>query len=282
VSGTSAAAATVAAAAAVLAEGRPQASAADLRGLLVGSARATSSDTPSGSGQLDLAAAAQQEITTEPATLAFGTAGTSRPTLESTLTVHNVSTRALTVRVEPGGTRGGIEVTASKASLELLAASSATVVLRADTSDLSDDARAVTGVILLRSENSRPVRVPWAVAAPDPKVDLLSNVSLKTTSGRVSDATPAVLSVVVGGVVPGPMPEVRPVDMLQVQLWRNAKLLGVLAKRRELLPGRYTFGLTGRGPDGARLRGREYTVRLVARPSDGTRRQVETVDYLLR
>jgi hypothetical protein len=78
------------------------------------------------------------------------------------------------------------------------------------------------------------------------------------------------------------MPEVRPVDMLQVQLWRNAKLLGVLAKRRELLPGRYTFGLTGRGPDGARLRGREYTVRLVAQPSDGTRRQVETVDYLLR
>jgi hypothetical protein len=88
-----------------------------------------------------------------------------------------------------------------------------------------------------------------------------------------------VLSLVVGAVVRGAEPQVRPVDLLQVQLWRNGNFLGVLAKRRELLPGRYTFGLTGRGPGGGRLRRGEYVIRVVARPSDGTRRQAETVAY---
>jgi len=79
-----------------------------------------------------------------------------------------------------------------------------------------------------------------------------------------------------------PDPQVRAVDVLEVQLWRAGELLGVLARRRELLPGRYTFGLTGRGPDGERLEAGSYVVRVVARPGDGTRRQVESVTYVVR
>ena len=72
----------------------------------------------------------------------------------------------------------------------------------------------------------------------------------------------------------------RPLDVLEVQLRRpNGELLGVLARRREVLPGRYTFGLTGRGPEGERLRRGPYVVRVVARPGDGTRQQVEDVPY---
>jgi len=56
----------------------------------------------------------------------------------------------------------------------------------------------------------------------------------------------------------------------------------VLAKRRELLPGRYTFGLTGRGPGGVRLRSGKYVVRVVAWPGDGTRKQAETIEYRVR
>jgi hypothetical protein len=56
----------------------------------------------------------------------------------------------------------------------------------------------------------------------------------------------------------------------------------VLARRRELLPGRYTFGLTGRGPRGEPLARGAYVVRLVVLPQDGTRRQVESVDYRVR
>jgi hypothetical protein len=82
--------------------------------------------------------------------------------------------------------------------------------------------------------------------------------------------------------VPGAAPEIRPVDLLEVELWRGGKLVGVLAQSRELLPGRYSFGLTGRGPNGGRLRRGDYTIRVVAHPGDGTRRQVLNVDYSLR
>jgi hypothetical protein len=125
------------------------------------------------------------------------------------------------------------------------------------------------------------VRVPWAVALPR-AVDLLSRVSLEPTGDRATDATPAVLSLVAGAVVGRPDPEVRPVDVLEVQLWRGARLIGVLARRRELLPGRYTFGLTGRGPNGAPLRSRYYLVRVVVRPGDGTRRQDVSIPYRVR
>ncbi|HXF97434.1 MAG TPA: hypothetical protein VNJ46_02355, partial [Gaiellaceae bacterium] len=121
--------------------------------------------------------------------------------------------------------------------------------------------------------------VPWAVAVPAADADLLARVRLRPPAGRVSDATPAVLELVAGAVGLEPGPQIRPLQTLEVQLWRGERLLGVLARRRELLPGRYAFGLTGRGPGGERLRRGVYTVRVVARPGDGTRRQVERVAY---
>jgi hypothetical protein len=115
-----------------------------------------------------------------------------------------------------------------------------------------------------------------------PAVDLLSRVSLTTTAGRVSDATPAVLALVAGAVTTTPGLQVRPLELLEVQLLRNGELLGVLARRRELLPGRYTFGLTGRGPGGERLPRGSYEVRVVARPGDELPQQVESVPYVVR
>ena len=79
-----------------------------------------------------------------------------------------------------------------------------------------------------------------------------------------------------------PDPEVRAVDLLEIELWRGGTRIGLLARRRELLPGRYTFGLTGRGPTGARLRRGTYTVRVIAHPDDGTRKQFATVQFRLR
>jgi hypothetical protein len=37
---------------------------------------------------------------------------------------------------------------------------------------------------------------------------------------------------------------------------------------RDVLPGRYAFALTGRGPNGAELAPGRYEIRLRARPSD--------------
>jgi len=286
VSGTSAAAAVAAGAAAVLAQGRPQSRAPELAGLLTGSAQRRDLDAAaSGAGLLDLRSAVQQEIAAEPATVSFGVPGRSFVELERRLQVHNVSTRRLTVSIQTLALAPkGVELSIEPRRLRIDPGRTATVILRADTSELSEQAGAATGELVLAVSESSEVHVPWAVAVPAPATDLLTRVSLETAAGgRVSDATPAVLGLVAGALIPTPGPQVRPLDELEVQLRRrNGELIGVLSRRREVLPGRYTFGLNGRGPGGERLRRGSYVVRIVARPGDGTRQQVEDVPYLLR
>jgi hypothetical protein len=232
---------------------------------------------------LDLRSAVQQEIAAEPALVSFGIPRRSSLELERVVQVRNLSTRALTVSIQTSALAPkGVEITVDPRRLRLRPGRSATLVLRADTSDLSEQAGAATGELVLAVSESSEVHVPWAVAVPGPGVDLLSRVTLETSGGRVSDATPAALSLVAGAVIPTPGPQVRPLELLEVQLRRGSELLGVLARRREVLPGRYTFGLTGRGPAGERLRRGSYVVRVVARPGDGMRQQAEEVSYRVR
>jgi hypothetical protein len=156
------------------------------------------------------------------------------------------------------------------------------VTVRADTSALAEDAGIATGQLVLRVPGSPEIHVPWAVAVPEQEVDLLTQVALRRTGARATDATPASLSLVAGAVTTGASPQIRPLESLEVQLWRGGELLGVLARRREVLPGRYTFGLTGRRADGRRLSRGQFVVRVVARPGDGTPRQVEDVSFRIR
>jgi hypothetical protein len=175
----------------------------------------------------------------------------------------------------------GVEIAVDPQRLRLRPGRSANVVVRANTSALSEEAGAATGELVLRAGDSPEVHVPWAVAIP-PTVDLVSRVAIATTGTRVSDATPAALSFVAGSVTASPDPQVRAIELLEVELRRDGERIGLLAQRRELLPGRYTFGLTGRGPTGDRLRRGRYTIRLVAYPGDGTRLQVDTIEYRVR
>jgi len=288
VSGTSAAAAVAAGAAAVLAQGRPRLGAAELRGLLVGSAQRRDLDpSASGAGLIDLRSAVQQEIAVVPASVSFGSDVSApefdRFTLERTIRVRNVSTRTVVVRIASAALAPkGVVISVDPARARLRPRRSVEVVVRADTRELSQEAGVATGELVLRVSDGHEVHVPWGIAVPARGVDLLSRVSLRTTSARVSDASPAALSLVAGAVTGSPQPQVRAVEELDVQLWRRTTLLGVLARRREVLPCRYTFGLTGRGPEGQRLRRGTYLVRVVARPGDGTRRQVESIEYVVR
>ncbi len=282
ISGTSAAAAVTAGVAAVLAQGRPSLDARALHGLLVGSAqRADLDPTASGAGLVDLRAAVQQELLAEPALLSFG--AVSGPFgAERTLRITNVSTRRLSVSV--GNTAiapKGVEIAADPQRVRIRPGRTATVVVRADTGQLSDEAGAATGELVLRAGDSPEVHVPWTVAVP-PRVDLVTGLALETTGTRVSDATPAALSFVAGSVTATPDPQVRAVELLEVELWRGDTRIGLLARRRELLPGRYTFGLTGRSPTGTRLRRGAFTIRVVAYPGDGTRRQADTIVFRVR
>jgi subtilisin family serine protease len=282
ISGTSAAAAVTAGVAAVLAEGRPSLTARQLHGLLVGSALRTDLDpTASGAGLVDLRAAVQQEVVAEPALLSFG-AVAGPEGAERTIRITNVSRRRLSISVGIAAIAPkGVEITADPQRVRIRPGRSALVVVRANTAALSAEAGAATGELVLRGSDSPEVHVPWTVAIP-PVVDLVTRLSLERTGTRVSDATPAALSFVAGSVSAAPDPQVRAVELLEVQLWRGGERIGVLAQRRELLPGRYTFGLTGRSPTGERLGRGAFTIRLVAYPGDGTRRQADTITYRIR
>ena len=282
ISGTSAAAAVTAGVAAVLAQGRPQLGARGLHGLLVGSAQRVDLDpTASGAGLVDLRDAVQQEVYAEPSSVSFGAAHEDRGA-ERVLRVSNASTRRLAVSIGSSGIAPkGVQVTVDPQRVRLRPGASAEVVVRANTSELSDQAGAATGELVLRAGDSPDVHVPWAVSVPS-RVRLISRLALRTTGSRVSDATPAALSFAAGSVSVSPDPEVRAVDLLEIELWRGDTRIGLLARRRELLPGRYTFGLTGRSPTGSRLRRGVYTIRVVAHPGDGTRKQSASVQFRLR
>jgi hypothetical protein len=55
--------------------------------------------------------------------------------------------------------------------------------------------------------------------------------------------------------------------------------LGLLARLRDVLPGQYAFGLTGRGPDGTRLSAGHYELRLIAWPAAGGQPARRTVRF---
>ena len=280
-SGTSAAAAVTAGVAAVLAQGRPALSARGLQAVLVGSAqRADLDPTASGAGVVDLRAAVQQEVFAEPSLISFGVTGTAGA--ERVLRLTNVSTRRLSVSIGTAAIAPkGVEIAVDPQHLRIRPGASADVVVRANTSNLSSAAGAATGELVLHAGGASEVHVPWAVAVPA-DVDLVSRVAITMTGTRVSDATPAALSFVAGSVTATPDPQVRAVELMDVELWRGGTRLGLLARRRELLPGRYTFGLTGRGPTGQRLARGTYTIRLLAFPGDGTRKQADTIEYRVR
>jgi hypothetical protein len=195
--------------------------------------------------------------------------------------VHNASTRTVAVTIGRAALAPkGVELTIDPPQVRVRPGASTTVTVRADTSDLSDEAGIATGEIVLRVAGSPEVRAPWAVAVPPP-AELISDLSVTQTGERVSVATPAILTLVAGAVSAVTAPQVRAVGALEIQLWRGGERLGVLARRRELLPGRYTFGLTGRSPNGSRLPRGEYVLRVVATPGDGTRKQAAMVAYVV-
>lgn len=282
ISGTSAAAAVTTGVAALLAQGRPSLTASGLHGLLVGSAQRSDLDpASSGAGLVDLRTAIQQEVYADPAVLSFG-ADVGSPEIERTVRVRNVSTRTVVATIGRAALAPkGVEITIDPPRVRLRPGGSAVVTVRADTTDLSEEAGIATGEIVIRVAGAPEVHAPWAVAVPF-QTDLISELSVKQTGPRTSDDTPAILTLVAGAVSAAADPQVRAVSTLEIELWRGGRRLGVLARRRELLPGRYTFALPGRAPDGARLRRGAYTLRVVGVPGDGTPRQSAKVPYRVR
>jgi subtilisin family serine protease len=283
-SGSSAAAAVAAGTAAVLAQARPSLGAQALKGVLVGTAAPLAGASPSGqgAGAIDAAGAVAAEVAASPATVAFGAADQAGWQSIRRLTVTNVSMRRLrlTVQADPEGIRG-IAVTAFPRELRLRPGRQARLTLRARVAFLPRRLGAVTGSVRLLARGGDSIVIPWAVALPPSGTPLVSEVRLSAKRFPASDQTPAVLSLRAGSLrTTGGRPQLQPLARLDVELWRGARRIGLLARLRDVLPGNYAFGVTGRGPRGGRLARGDYRLRVVAVPPDGAR-QFATVGFTL-
>jgi hypothetical protein len=151
--------------------------------------------------------------------------------------------------------------------------------------------RSASGVLELRTTGNVRLRIPWTVELPAASRQLLGPVKLSKRRFRPSDAVPAVLAVDVGRVLrvesgtldgPATVPAIVPVARFALDLWNAAgQRLGTLATLTDVLPGRYTFGITGRSPAGADLEPGVYTLHVIARPVDGGRPSIRLVRFTI-
>src|SRR5215203_2105955 len=272
VNGTSGAAAAVAGAAALLVQARPDVDARGVKSLLAGYARPDPDVSPiaGGTGALDVGASAVGEVIANTTSVGFG-AWTGRAwTAKRTIAIRNVSTRRLSIGVTAREASGESEQLAFKVEpshLVLRVGQSAKVVVTARAPS-APAAPVVTGAIHVAPDGGRVLRVPWSIAFRHYAGSLLARARLRDPKFEPSDTTPAVLEVQAGRLVEDQGVQVQPVARLDVLLYdASGRFIGVLARLRDLLPGSYTFGITGRDPGGQQLEPGPYELRLVAWPT---------------
>jgi minor extracellular serine protease Vpr len=273
VNGSSAAAATVAGAAALLAQARPSLGASALSGLLVGSAQQLPTDpvTLQGAGLVDVGSATAGEVAASPSTLAFGRSTGAGWRVKASFTVTNLSTRtlhlSLGIRTQDEGA-AAVDFLLHPTRITLQQGKSVLVRLNAITASAPSGTATADGSVVVSVQGGGGIRVPWAIAFGTNDVDLIGSATLSAKSFGHSDTKPALLALDAGRVLEvSGRPEIRPVRQLDVVLARaDGTSVGLMARLRDVLPGRYTFGLTGRGPDGQLLAPGSYVLRVIAYP----------------
>ncbi|HEX6489923.1 MAG TPA: S8 family serine peptidase [Gaiellaceae bacterium] len=286
VNGSSAAAATVAGAAALLAQARPDLDAYALRSALAGYARPLGGSVlAEGTGLVDVGAAAAAELASTPTSLAFGPADRQNWHSVQQLTIRSISTRLLRLHVtvpESGG--AGLALAASPERFALPPGSRITIKVTASFRGRPGTAPPAEGSIEIGSPSTLAIRVPFAIPFGRDRSPLLSAVQLSRRAFRPSDTAPAVLSFQAGGLASGAQgAEIRPVGRLDMVLTSSiGTRLGLLVRMRDLLPGRYAFGLTGRDPNGNTLPPGRYTLALTAIPPDGSRATRRRVSFTIK
>jgi hypothetical protein len=125
----------------------------------------------------------------------------------------------------------------------------------------------MTGTIDLRAAG-HTMHVPWALLFRGETANLLGSATISSKSFAPSDTDPAILSVQAGALVRDAGLQIEPVRRLDILLYSGSgRFLGVMARLRDLLPGSYSFGITGRGPTSTRLAPGAYELRLAAWPT---------------
>ena len=276
--GTSAAAALAAGAAVLVSQARPELDPLQLKGVLVGSAGqlARGSDplavTAQGAGLVDPRRGAAAELAVVPGTLAFGRAGGRGWSETRSLTVHNVSRRQLTMAFGLASDSPGAPLSFSAEPNRLTLGPGESADVRIGVEATAEVDGSFGGALVVSADGAQSARVPWAIAPKAARRDpLVGDVQLSHVSFSPSRRAPVVLAFSAGRVDETPDgAAIEPVGLLEVELLSaEGKSLGVLARLRDVLPGRYAFGLTGRGPNGEVLGPGTYRLRLRAFPVDG-------------
>ena len=270
VNGTSGAAATVAGAAALLIQERPSLGGSELASLLTGYADPGTSTTASGNGSLDLGASAIGEVAASTTALAFGPWTGPKWSSTQTMVVTNVSTRKLAMSLSStsSGASSALQFTVAPYQMTLGAGQSRIVNITV-TSPTPPDASLLTGAIVIAPSGSQALRVPWAVSFKAPATNLIVNASLDHVAFKPSDLAPAILTVRAGALdsSDGGL-QVEPVGRMDLLLYTaGGRFVGRLAELRDLLPGAYSFGITGRAPTSVPLAPGNYELRLEAWPT---------------
>ncbi len=280
-SGSSAAAALTAGAAALLAQARPDLDAAGLKQALVASARRIPGSVV---GTVDPSAAAAVEVVSDPPLVSLGAVFAADTQVGRVFTLRNTSRRALDVTIGTGTADGvDIEVDVEPAKARLRPGGTVQVAITARVPLLPRAPAALRGAVAVRVRDGGILRIPWTITVPVVGLDLIRNAKLSSRSFEPSDAQPAVLTLTLGRVDGSPeRPQLLPLEEVTLELYRGDRNLGQLALVRDLLPGRYSFGLTGRGVNGKRLPAGAYSVRVTALPVGGGFPNEETIPFTIR
>jgi subtilisin family serine protease len=194
-SGTSMASPQVAGAAALLRQLRPAQPAARLTAALVNSAKPLTGTGPmaQGAGRLDVRAAADGVLTASPATLSFGLADLSRPTLRASATVrlHNAGGRPVTATLRGGpapGSPGRVRVSRERVTVPAGGSVAVTVNVSAPNTGAPSD---VAGWITADLPGDAPdVRIPYLLSARPLIVQASPDPSDGTSTVFVHSALP--------------------------------------------------------------------------------------------
>jgi hypothetical protein len=279
ISGSSAAAALVAGAAALVADARPDLDAAGLRGALVTSARLGRGG--SDARLADPLAASSVELVADPPVVPLGAIHRGRRALSARVTVRNVSRRTFVVQMLQGTAAAGVSVGIAPRRFGLRPGGARVVRLTIRARARLEPPGALEGIVRAVVGPGTRLRIPWSVAVPVSRPPVVTRVALSSLSFEPSDVRPAVLSLVAGRVDgSAERPQLLPLTRLELELRRGTRRVGTLVRLRNVLPGRYAFGVTGRGPGGARLRRGRYVLRVVGVPVGGG--PASTVDVPFR
>ncbi|HWO80170.1 S8 family serine peptidase [Gaiella sp.] len=280
-SGSSAAAAVVAGSAALLAQARPDLDAAGLRSALVATARRRAGAL--GPGIVDPAGASSVELVADPPIVALRALVGKRSQTTGRVLLRNVSRRPLVVELRPGAAAAGVSVRAVPARVVVQPGRSKPVELSVAAKVRPAAPGALEGSVRAVAAPGTRLRVPWAAAIPVTRLPAISRVALSVPVFTASDRKPAVLSLVAGRVDgSAERPQLLPLARLEIELYRGKRRVGTLVRLRDVLPGRYAFGLTGRGPKGARLPKGAYLIRVLGVPVGGGPPTTRSVPFRLR